>query len=565
MAYVFGVLLSLGAATFIKNANELLREDDAKSTYRSLLSTFLRDYFGLRSKRCNSNAKAAMIEQSVDTQLAEQRLRNAKSVLSLIFWFTGITSCGMLSTMVVSSSSDPYSFGQHVAWICALFSSLFVRLHPGALNANNLPLWHCWFMALVTCYAVSGTDFVSFARGPALLWRVLIAQVCCQPGFVIVANTFFAAFSICSYNALLLSDPGFPNVIMYAGDEDAFIAFGIEQAYALCVIAAIVVGWESFQRAEIRSQESQRLSRTGPAEAVTSLLLATCDTVVQLDANLDIEDHETKFAQVLMRDVSSITGTPWTSCILNAEDRERFQFVMDDAVLDVAGLLHMDLCDSIKNPIAVEIQYVPFIGPDARRRVVLGITERSRFEEVPSLPELSRPTLTQLDAFSRLETKKEPIKRCSSRSGTPSFAASAPVQSLAASGCCKKFEWHDGKKFAVEQGKRMLKGFNKTSDTAKDVLVLEMLQRLNVFVAKNSCCKFHAALKDLDMTVKRLRKGACQQDWCVEADWQCGECGVMDLENADNHCDVCLGEEDEDDDCDEEEDEKQAKDGSIMI
>mmetsp|Transcript_76911 Transcript_76911/g.249196 ORF Transcript_76911/g.249196 Transcript_76911/m.249196 type:complete len:180 (+) Transcript_76911:196-735(+) len=152
---------------------------------------------------------------------------------------------------------------------------------------------------------------------------------------------------------------------------------------------------------------------------------------------------------------------------------------------------------------------------------------------------------------SAVERAGQPEGSCDQRAPARQQGEGTPAQSPTASlvGSSKSA----GDVAGVRVRHLMLPGCEPTSDVAREFSLITAMRAWNTVVPPLACCRFHACVKELRMSAKRLERRKCPQNFRLIAEAQCSKCGTLyawdaDEENEDKddklepaYCVCCSG------------------------
>jgi len=77
-----------------------------------------------------------------------------------------------------------------------------------------------------------------------------------------------------------------------------------------------------------------------------------------------------------------------------------------------------------------------------------------------------------------------------------------------------------------------------TDEDVKKLTVLDAAMQWNFRVPPSSCCRYHAAMLELERVVSELSRGGCSEAFAPHSTSQCRSCGVLDVQ-AGRYCSFC--------------------------
>merc|ERR1712008_572598 len=88
---------------------------------------------------------------------------------------------------------------------------------------------------------------------------------------------------------------------------------------------------------------------------------------------------------------------------------------------------------------------------------------------------------------------------------------------------------------------RIHSSYSLTDDAVKDASLVITLFSWNVVLLPDSCCQYHALVREVSTSLTRLRRIPCRSMDCP--DWQCLHCGMLNYVYANNEdanpCSFC--------------------------
>jgi len=327
-------------------------------------------------------------------------------------------------------------------------------------------------------------------------------------------------------------------------------------AVGTCIVATY--GDEATRRSVEASQVSSQMT------VVRSLLDTIYDAVLELDEALTLTEHSPRLAALLLLDGSrSLKGRGLESFMTASEDQSRFQHVMGQPLdcQDSSGntrVLHFSMRDASYRNIHMEMFGIPFIGMDDSLHHLIGMREFSDAphanvqqeegsifrDEEPS--GLETEALTKNDVSSTSMAKS--MRQKKSRSDTARLVGTpreTTRQGLFDDSQLSSGRSSHGSLTETRRLQRIQKSCFLTANLIKDVSLSATMRSWNAVMLPDSCCEFHALVREARTSLNRLKQWNCRQVQMPENEWQCPRCGIIDElfrdEDDENACSMCAG------------------------
>jgi len=288
-----------------------------------------------------------------------------------------------------------------------------------------------------------------------------------------------------------------------------------------------------FTAAQMRKDIESKASKS-ETSAVTTLLNAVCDVVVELDADLDFsKDHKSFTALLMLAPNRSTQGAHFQDFLPSEVDKQRFkaQVVSPLDTECMAGAGNFTMRDSLGNNLKMEILSAQFEGLDNTTHYLVGIRE---FDDAPlaALRSSAAGTRKKCQTSGLSVDGQIPVATKSLESVERDLVDGGSESSKLAS-------------VKSSRGGLALPTMKRTQAFAQEFSLVATMLTWNVVVPRTSCCKYHAFQVELSALAKRLRKRPCDAKFGPMSGLQCRECGIIadgledDCEGESMECDIC--------------------------
>jgi len=248
---------------------------------------------------------------------------------------------------------------------------------------------------------------------------------------------------------------------------------------------------------------------------------------------------------MLLHDSSkSIKDECFTRFMSSDDERDTFTKSVLSELENFAGMLPVQMQDSIGNKFGVEIFHVPLNPFDEHIGYLVGIREQSQ-DTLGDLVSGREDTVDRIVAG-----VSERIDAIRTGNSVPSDSGKSMTSSQ---GTPHESVWNDlpgspcegGAPCPTRQQLLMFPEFAETKRNGRDVSLVSTMMSWNITVVRPFCCPLHASLDEVRHSCKRLRARACFSRF-GKANWQCRLCGILgdaDDFEADicEHCDDITG------------------------
>lgn len=324
----------------------------------------------LREKKTDSSDDAEFNEE-VDKLMVQIRAGIAQRISYAVWVF----SCahGLLTTLkaLVADPSVEVISIVFLLCFCALFT--FATLYPEVFfHPRVAPLTHIFAMGCLCLSAFASNSDGRYGRAAAFnTYSMVCSVLCLRFPLVLPTNIVLEACLFASY----------------AREEGSFSNIPARSVILPTVFAFLwkLVLLGGLETMLIRSVKSDVKARSGKCHqsAVHSLLNLLCDVVVDLDEELCFKSEFGKLAGLLMRSAGRVlTGTAFTSLLLDEDDRSRFSNVVQEGPLHedgspLPGMVALRLKDAIGNILRVSLFHVPYRSVSGRVHHLVGLIEEA--------------------------------------------------------------------------------------------------------------------------------------------------------------------------------------------
>jgi len=500
----------------------------------------------------------------LETAIREEMCRRSVDRCRLVSKILSRVVCLLTLPQIMkefSSQERLLSLGQDVAILATLVMTGLCSARPHLIRSSTLDLVYSLWMVLVMCYFGLFANSVGIAHlASSVVTRMVYILAYSRIPLVIFWNVSCSLVFVITFQPQEGSDDGF-NVAMFE--------------FSLCVCyIAFGIGARRHWHHEVSKEINDKTFRDESC-AVKTLLDATCDLVIEIDAELRIASGTSKFNALMMTgpDQSS-KGRDLRHFMASDEDWKQVVSGLlsspsdpqASVVMPFAGAVHAKMRDSIGNVLDMEIFHASFKGLDGRLRHVAGMREFAETrlaplrsepeaetgdeqpfaaEEVPDSPSTTelgasqdfargvrlrpevavrapRPAVAMLEKGTPPQPQRESLQDPSSMS-----AAGQSASSPRSSECSQNL---------------LTSRFGRTSDRAMMVSVLNMVQYWNVKMSRHACCPFHAAIEECLRTVFAMKRRRCVPNFVPQGTIQCENCGVLGWEGEwdGQLCTVCF-------------------------
>jgi len=292
--------------------------------------------------------------------------------------------------------------------------------------------------------------------------------------------------------------------------------------------------------------------------AANALLHCLCDAVVELDEMFQFTEHSPQLSTMLLRTgnekTAPLKGTGLDELVVS-DERERLVKQLNEGVHNNeeneqqrrayvhSAAFHTRLHDSMGNLIPVEMIHVQYGGAEGELRHLVGIRE---FDDIAPIAPLLH---NDIDIGPAVEDRPaQSTKKGKNKAhGTPRQSEPEELKSVSSASVVSMSSLGSSivSKTSTGVPKLARSKFAPTRQQGKVQSLEKLMIRWNTNFSQQSCCKRHAALKDVLASAKLASLCNCETEYCPVGDLQCDQCGILcdavDADDAKAACHVCGG------------------------
>eukprot|EP00929_Paragymnodinium_shiwhaense_P049113 TRINITY_DN24796_c0_g1_i3.p1 TRINITY_DN24796_c0_g1~~TRINITY_DN24796_c0_g1_i3.p1 ORF type:complete len:464 (+),score=35.73 TRINITY_DN24796_c0_g1_i3:447-1838(+) len=296
--------------------------------------------------------------------------------------------------------------------------------------------------------------------------------------------------------------------------------------------------------------------------AAEGLLNLLCDCVLELDSELCIVKESAKFASmILVREVGTIVGRTMHEFLVESSKSTLSNVLRSGAI---AGALNMELVDTMRNTITVEMFYIQFSESAAsQKRYFVGLREFGDISRIIRERPGGEPAVQPLAAHANMDRPPMSFTELSDASfalqtvSQVEAAVLAPgpsqeEQVVVRSNDVDASRVHD---IIMRLTNKQPSKFRRCSDsvaskaasasTKPEAMEATLTQLIRSWMpgevaTESACCIYHAAIASVKAVALQLETKPCDQNFALIGQWQCVDCGFLtEQARADDECVVC--------------------------